>query len=251
MSKLELRDMQVSPTQQRMGLEMEATAGVKAEMGDRPELVGEAAGVEHGRRGESRWESIMCEVRGACKESAHEAACHVRESTWLWCPGPAPAASKSITLSTNFRLVYLECMGLACQTSALSAKHAMVTIAPPASAAPGLVIITSVKNEKECRRKAVQNQRQDDWAGSPTPGPRQLHLLLPLLGAGEWMQFWPSLAPSVDPAPFIIHPVLRSTLEKAPCLCQNNICAPASLCVVDKPANSSPGPGALWVKTPH
>lgn len=83
MSKLELTDMQVSPAQRRMGLEMEATAaGVKAETGDRPELVGEAAGVEHGRRGESRWESIICEVRGACKGSAHEAACHVRESTW-------------------------------------------------------------------------------------------------------------------------------------------------------------------------
>lgn len=41
------------------------------------------------------------------------------------------AVSKSITPSTDFHLVYLECMELACQTSALAIKHAMVTIALP------------------------------------------------------------------------------------------------------------------------
>lgn len=99
--------------------------------------------------------------------------------------------------------------------------------------------------------KLCKTQRQDDWAGGSTLGSRQLHLLLPLLGAGELMRLWPLLAPSVAPSPCIIHPLLLPTLENAPCLCQNNICAPASLCVIDKPANRVPDRGALWVKTPH
>ena len=104
---------------------------------------------------------------------------------------------------------------------------------------------------KNRERELCKTQWQDDWAGGSTLGPRQLHLLLPLLGAGELMQLWPPLAPSVDPSPWIIHPLLRPTLENVSCLCQNTICATVSLCVIDKPANSSPAPGALWVKTPR
>ncbi|KAL0604268.1 hypothetical protein AAY473_026266 [Plecturocebus cupreus] len=160
--------------------------------------------------------------------------------------------SKSITSSTDFRLVYLECMELACQTSALAIKHAMVTIALPCVSA------TRIGNNHKCQKRermekesCAKSSGKMTGLAAPLQGPRQLHLLLPLLGAGELMPLWPPVAPSVDPFPCIIHPLLPPTLENVPCLCQNNICAPASLRVMDKPASSSPDPGGLWVKTPH
>ena len=86
--------------------------------------------------------------------------------------------------------------------------------------------------------KLCKTQQWDGWAGGSALRPRQLHLLLPLLEAGELMLLWPPLAPSVDPSPcIIIH--LQPVLENVLCLCQNNVCTPASLCVIDKPNKSS------------
>jgi hypothetical protein len=99
-----------------------------------------------------------------------------------WLP---TAVSKSITPSTDFRLVYLECMVLPCQTSALAIKHAMVTIALCASAPPGLVIITSVKTEKEWGRKAVQKSSGKMIGLEHQSAARQLRLLLPCWGQGS------------------------------------------------------------------
>ena len=69
-------------------------------------------------------------------------------------PGPSAstgwipiAVSKSITPSTDFRLVYLECKELACQTSALAIKHAMVTIALPRISA------TRIGNNHKCQKR--------------------------------------------------------------------------------------------------
>lgn len=143
------------------------------------------------------------------------------------------AVSKSITPSTAFCLVYLECMELACQTSALAIKHAMVTIALPCVSA------TRIGNNHKCQKWERMEKESCAKPRGGMMGPRQLHLLLPLLEAGELMRLWPPLAPSVGPSPCIIHPLLQLTLEKAHCLCQNNICAPASLCVIHKPTNSS------------
>ena len=58
----------------------EATVGANTQTGDSPQLVWEAAGVEHSRRGESRWELKTCEARGAYKGSTHdETVCCVRK----------------------------------------------------------------------------------------------------------------------------------------------------------------------------
>lgn len=218
-----------------------------------------AAGVKHSGRGESRWELITCETRGPTRGQLMMRLCAMLKSVCGKAPWPSAsmgwlptAVSKSITPSTDFRLVYLECMELACQTSALAIKHAMVTIALPCVSA------TRIGNNHKCqKRERMEKESCAKSSGkmiglaAPLQGPRQLHLLLPLLGAGELMRLWPPLAPSVDPFPCIIHPLLPPTLENVSCLCQNNICAPASLCVIDKPANSSPDPRGLWVKTPH
>lgn len=131
-----------------------------------------------------------------------------------------------------------------CQTSALAIKHAMVTIALRASAPPGLVIITSVKTEKEWRRKAVQKSSRKmiglehrlQLAAAPSAA---------LLGAGELIRLWPPFAPSVGPSPCIIHSSTASPdIGKYAQSCQRNICAPAPLCMMNKPAKSSPDLGA-------
>lgn len=133
---------------------MEATAGAKTQTGDSPWLVWEAAGAQHGRRGESRWELITCEARGATRGQLMMRPCAVLERGCGKVPWPGAgtgwlptAVSKSITPSTDFRLVYLECKELACQTSALAIKHAMVTIALPCVSA------TRIGNNHKCQKR--------------------------------------------------------------------------------------------------
>lgn len=160
-----------------------------------------------------------------------------------WLP---TAVGKSIMPSTDFRLVYLECMVLPCQTSALAIKHAMVTIALRASAPPGLVIITSVKTEKEWGKKAVQKSSGKMIGLEHQAAARQLRLLLPCWGAGELIQLWPPFAPSVDLSACITHSSTASPdIGKYAQPCQCNICASAPLCMMNKPAKSSPDLGAF------
>lgn len=80
------------------------------------------------------------------------------------------AVSKSITPSTAFCLVYLECMELACQTSALAIKYAMVTIALPCVSA------TRIGNNHKCQKmgkngegKLCKTQGRDDGAPPAAP----------------------------------------------------------------------------------
>lgn len=57
--------------------------------------------MEQGRRGESSWELITCEARGACEGSARdEAVCCVREDV-IRCPGPALALAGFPLQSAN------------------------------------------------------------------------------------------------------------------------------------------------------
>lgn len=104
--------------------------------------------------------------------------CAVLERVCGKVPGPSAgmgwlpiAVSKSITLSTNFRLVYLECMELACQTSALAIKYAMVTIALLCVSA------TRIGNNHKCQKR--ERMERESCA---KPSGRMIGLAAPLWG---------------------------------------------------------------------
>lgn len=113
--------------------------------------------------------------------------CAVLERVCGKVPGPSAgmgwlpiAVSKSITPSTNFRLVYLECMELACQTSALAIKYAMVTIALLCVSA------TRIGNNHKCQKR--ERMERESCA---KPSGRMIGLAAPL-----WA---PPAAPSAAP----------------------------------------------------
>lgn len=100
--------------------------------------------------------------------------------------GLPAAASKSITPSTDFRLVCLECMELACQTSALTIKHAMVTIALPGVSA------TRIGNNHKCQKR--ERMERESWAkpsgemtglAAPLRGPANYTFCRPCWGQGD------------------------------------------------------------------
>lgn len=85
--------------------------------------------------------------------------------------GLPTAASKSITPSTDFRLVCLEGTEPACQTSALAIKHAMVTIALPGVSA------TRIGNNHKCQKR--ERMERESWA---KPSGKMIGLAAPLRG---------------------------------------------------------------------
>lgn len=94
------------------------------------------------------------------------------------------------------------------------------------------------------KESCAKIQRQDDWTGAPVCGSPAAPSAA-LLGAGELIRPWPPFAPSVDLSACIIHSSTASPdIGKYARPCQRNICAPAPLCMMNKPAKSSPDLGA-------
>lgn len=113
--------------------------------------------------------------------------CGVRECVGR-CPRPAQCRhglashrSQQINYALHrLRLVYLECMEFACQTSALAIKHAMVTIALPCVSA------TRIGNNHKCQKR---ERMEKESCAKPSGG--MIGLAAPL-GA-------PPAAPSAAP----------------------------------------------------
>lgn len=99
------------------------------------------------------------------------------------------AVSKSITPSTDFRLVYLECMEFACQTSALAIKHAMVTIALPCVSA------TRVGNNHKCQKRERMGKES-----CATSSGKRIGLAAPLWGPASCTFCCPAGGRGIDVA---------------------------------------------------